>query len=144
MSRLSAWLTRTAEKFAGSFYEGPEMPDRLAQMVTVFANMNRRATRTEWAEFAREHAREAYRSGFIRGAERVERASDETLIEAPMSPEAIADLDGPDWRWLAVNPDLSSPVEIVTDEAPDEPSLIVEQMREMENTTPFGWRGPVS
>ena len=112
-------------------------------MVTVFANVHRHASRAEWAEFAREHAREAYRSGFTRGAERIERESDENLVEVPMSPEAIADLDGPDWRWLPVNPDLSSPNEIVSDEAPDEPSIILEQMLEMEQP-PFGWHGPTS
>jgi len=62
-----AWLKRTVERAGGRWYEGPEPPARLAQHVALFAENNPRATVSEWAAFAAEHAMNSYRAGWDRG-----------------------------------------------------------------------------
>jgi hypothetical protein len=87
-------VTRLAEKLAGHFYEGPEPPERIAEMARVFASLHPRATRGEWLAMAEELAREAYRSGWVRGFEYAERDPEEPAV----SPEVIADAHLPGWR----------------------------------------------
>lgn len=72
------------------------MPVRFADVVASFANANPAATVGDWAEFAREHAREAYRAGYVRGYEYVERDPEGYRQDLP--PEVLADMLDPDWR----------------------------------------------
>lgn len=96
---LSRWLGRVAEKMARRYYEGPDPPARLGEIVITFANLNPQATRAEWARFAEGHAREAYRVGYVRGAEYVERDPAEREALRNADPEQLADALNPDWRW---------------------------------------------
>ena len=96
MSAFRRWLVKAAEKFAERYHEGPEPPERLKEMVIVFANLHPRATREEWAAFASNHAAEAYRSGYARGREWAER---EEYRDPEIDPEVIADAHDPNWRW---------------------------------------------
>jgi hypothetical protein len=91
------WLKRVIEKLFGRWNETYEAPERLREMVVLFANMHPHATRADWLEFAAGHAAEAYRSGYIRGWERSERDA-EAMPWATTSPEVIADEMDPDWR----------------------------------------------
>ncbi len=94
------------EKLFDRFYEGPEPPDRLGDMVIAFANMYPSATRLDWVQFASEHARECYRSGYLRGFEYAEREPDEPEVD----PDELMDaLEGRAWRDNPVGPDLSPP-----------------------------------
>ena len=97
MTILSRWIATRAEKYLERYYEGPEPPVRLADIVIEFANLYPTATRAQWVRFVTEHAREAYRSGYQRGYEYVERDPD--FFSKDMPPEMIADLHDPDWRW---------------------------------------------
>lgn len=106
MTRFSRFFRRMFEKWVGAFYEGPEPPDRLGDMVIVFANLHPRATRAQWAKFATEHARECYRSGWVRGMENSERDEREPEIE----PEVMADaMDGGAWRERPAGPRMEAP-----------------------------------
>lgn len=87
---------RLIDKFLGRFYEGPEPPTRLSYDVRSFANANPHATRASWEEFADSHARRAYREGYIRGVEYVERDTEQWWPD--VDPEIIADEYDPLWR----------------------------------------------
>lgn len=79
---LVRWLQRTTEKLLGTWREGPEPPKRLDDLVIVFARMHPHATRRQWVEVAQALAREAYRTGFVRGYEHAERDPEEPDVEA--------------------------------------------------------------
>lgn len=125
--RVRRWARRFAEKLAGNFYEGPEPPERVAEMARAFASMNPRATKGEWLAMSQELAREAYRSGWTRGFEFAERDPE----EPNPAPEELADVMSPgwrdrahDWRWAT---DLPVPTEldrVPDDEAPSDDERI--------------------
>ena len=70
---------------------GPEPPARLLDMVADWANENPRATRGEWASFARGMAREAFMLGYLSGY------SSASSVEG-LDPDAAADAVDPSWR----------------------------------------------
>lgn len=97
MTPFARWLRRQWERLVGRYHEGPEAPDRLREMVLLFANAHPIATRQEWVDFAAGHAAQAYQSGYVRGWERSERDPDaQPWREAP--PEEVADRMSPGWR----------------------------------------------
>jgi hypothetical protein len=112
-TRFTRWLRRLAEKVGGTFYEGPEAPERLQDVVHAFAEAHPRATRAEWASMAVELAREAYRVGYARGYENSERDPDEPAH----SPEEVASAVDPDWRWRRI--ELVGGEMVVHEEEPD-------------------------
>ena len=97
MTPFQKLVRRVVERWRRTYYEGPEPPARLGEMVVDFANHNPHATRQEWIEFGRFHAAECYRSGFTRGAEWAERDFGSRMPD--VSPERIADAQDPDWEW---------------------------------------------
>lgn len=97
MTALKRWLSRRAERFLDRYYEGPEPPLRIADLAIEFANLYPQATRAMWLRFATDHAREAYRAGYQRGYEYVERDPD--FFRSDLPPDMIADQMDPDWRW---------------------------------------------
>ncbi len=97
MTPFGNWLRRQWERWVGKWYEGPTPPQRLREMVVLFANMYPHATRQEWVEFAAGHAGEAYTSGYVRGWERSER-DPEAMPWRVTNPEMIADEMDPGWR----------------------------------------------
>lgn len=103
MTSVARWVRDWIEKRLTRFYEGPQPPERLDTMVDYFASTNPRATRDEWAEFAKAHARETYRSGYVRGIEYVERDPDEQRVLKDALddrvPGQLADALDSDWRW---------------------------------------------
>ena len=119
-SRVGRWLRRFLEKRLANYYEGPDAPERLAEMVVWFANANPHATRAEWVEFAALHAAECYRSGYVRGYEYSER--DPVVRE--FQPEEVADALYPDWRWAPeIRLDGKFDYEPLEDEKPERPEL---------------------
>jgi hypothetical protein len=126
------FFKRIAEKWFGTWNEGPEPPDRLMNMVFVFALEHPHATRGDWIRFSIEHAAEAYRSAYTRGVEYAER----TPVEPGTPPDKIADAVDPNWRW-GDEVDLTNLNEsgMVRDEVPPEYVLMrehVEHMRQRE------------
>lgn len=115
------------DRWLGRFYEGPQPPARLRELAVAFANAHPRATRAQWVEFAAAHGDEAYRSGYVRGAEYVER---DAFARPDVPPEVMADALYPDWRW-APAVDLTAPEDPVTDDAEDEHDRARRQVREM-------------
>lgn len=116
---VRAWIRRWADRVTDRYYEGPQPPARLAQMVVEFANQHPNATRAEWVRFACGHARECYRSGWTRGEEHAER--DPTELSG--IPEQLADALDPswrervhDWRWDGGITPLSEPDTLVPEE----------------------------
>lgn len=95
MTPFGKFLKNLAEKAVGRFYEGPEAPLRLRDMVTAFANDHPRATKGEWVEFAAKLAEEAYKSGYVRGFEYTERTFD---WRDDVPPEVLADWIDPSWK----------------------------------------------
>lgn len=95
MTPFLSFVKRAAEKIFGEWYEGPNPPERLLAMVEAFAKAYPHATRGEWIGFAAEQAREAYKAGWVRGIEYVERDPD---WHPDLPPEIIADMLDPDWR----------------------------------------------
>jgi hypothetical protein len=76
MTAFNRLLRRIGQSIAGSYYEGEEPPARFADIVEAFALTKPAPTRAQWAEFARKHAEEAYRQGWVRGWERAERGGE--------------------------------------------------------------------
>jgi hypothetical protein len=74
VSFLGRKLRDLAEKTAKIFYEGPHPPQRLTDAVRHFATIAR--SQTEWRQFAAIHACEAYKTGYVRGLECLERQLD--------------------------------------------------------------------
>ena len=129
MTPFKRWLKKAAEKYAASFYEGPEPPQRLADMVTVFANMYPNATRAEWVSFASGHAQECYRSGFVRGYEAFERDDDPEWRH--FRPEELADQMDPNWRWQPMPVVLDLPFERVEDEPLEDITALMRRAKGM-------------
>jgi hypothetical protein len=113
-------VRRLLERAAGAIDDGPEPPDRLAEMVVAFANDNPHATRAEWVAFSAQHAAECWRSGYRRGFENVE------LPE--QDPDRVADELDPNWRW---SPDirLVGDAGAVVLEENDEQELVASEVR---------------
>jgi hypothetical protein len=119
MSRFGRWLHRLLERWMGRYYEGPNPPDRLGEMVIVFANEYPTITRQEWADYASAHARNCYRAGFMRGMEYIERDPD---WYGTVHPEFAADQLDPNWRF-APEVQLDFPDEVPPTEALDEAGI---------------------
>lgn len=96
--RVKKWLRARLEKWAGTFYEGPEPPERFRDHAVFFANLNPRATREEWVEFATELSRETYSAGYYRGYEASERERGDAEDFTTLPPDIIADQMDPEWR----------------------------------------------
>lgn len=99
MTPVVRWFRNLREKLFGKFYEGPEPPERIGEIVIVYANTFPAATRADWVRFAADHAREAYRAGYVRGVEYIERDPEERVILTQLDPDVVADALSPDWRW---------------------------------------------
>lgn len=87
-------IRRTFEWLFGRWYEGPQIPDRIILEVKQFTKYHPRATRAEWMVFAAELAELAYRAGWTRGYEYLERNN----VASQFNPDAVADAMDPDWR----------------------------------------------
>jgi hypothetical protein len=104
LTPFARWWRKIRDALQARYYEGPQPPRRLNEIVLVFANEHPTATRLEWITFAIEHARESYRTGWIRGMEYTERSPEEQEAIRNADPDAVADGLDPDWRWQpAVN-----------------------------------------
>ena len=99
--RARAWVRKLLERWLDRFSEGPDAPQRTKDMVVAFANSNPRATRADWVRFSQEHAAEAWRAGYLRGVEYVER--DPELWRPRLPPEVSASAQDPGWS-LDENP----------------------------------------
>lgn len=111
MTPIVKTLRNIYERVRGRFYDGPDPPRRLADMVVVFANMHPDATRAQWANFASLHAAECYRSGYVRGYEWCERDLDSR--DPDVDPERLMEQMGHGWEWM------DEPVEL------DDPDVVV-------------------
>jgi hypothetical protein len=134
-SRAKKWIRAWLEKLIGCFYEGEVPPQRLREIVTVWANEHPHATRAEWLTMVEEWGDEVYRSAFLRGVEYVER--DPTFWK-DIDPDLIADEIDPDWRWrpevkLDGDPDFV-PIE---DELPQLEDILIDLEREQRDDTRF-------
>lgn len=96
--RVRKWLRARLEKWAGTYYEGPEPPERFRDHAVFFANLHPQATREDWVEFATELARETYMAGYTRGYEASEREQREDDPNPMFPPDVIADQMEPEWR----------------------------------------------
>ena len=94
----------------GRYYDGPEPPVRLAEMVLRFAEMYPRATKRQWVDFAARHAFEGYRAGYVRGQEWCERDLDRR--DPAVDPEEAMLAAGYDDSWL------DHPVDLQDEAAP--------------------------
>lgn len=108
-------LKGSVEKFFGRFYEGPEPPKRLDDLVRGFERANPKAGWAEWREFAQQLAGYAYREGWVRGNEAHARDPDEEAYHR-LPPELEADAMDPGWRRYPIGPDLENPREDESDE----------------------------
>jgi hypothetical protein len=93
---LTSIIRRWGERLFGKWFEGPEMPTRLATVADDFARMVPNASSAEWVEVARSMARAAYHAGWQRGFEHAERREQHPWQVLP--PERIADSTDPTWR----------------------------------------------
>jgi hypothetical protein len=114
MTRAARWWRNLLERHLGRFYEGPEPPRRLAEMVLQFAELYPRATKQQWIEFAARHAIECYRTGYVRGYEWCER--DLVRRDPAVEPEELLRGQGDDGSWLDHAVDLGDTAAPVQDE----------------------------
>lgn len=128
--KISKRVRDAIERWLGTYYEGPEPPERMTVQVTVFANVFPHATRAEWVAFAQRAIYEAYCSGYVRGAEYVERAPETWLPE--VDPTEIADATMPGWR----DEPVVLHAEVVDDEAVMEPRRFEAEMKKLMETIP--------
>jgi hypothetical protein len=99
LTPFARWWRKVRESLQARYYEGPHPPRRLNEIVLAFANEHPAATRLEWVTFAIEHARETYRTGWVRGMEYTERSPEERTAIRTADPDAAADMLDPDWKW---------------------------------------------
>lgn len=97
---LKHFMLKWGEKFAGTFYEGPEPPKRLKEKVQLFRLYYPHATPAEWAEFSLKLAKNSYQEGFVRGHQWVEREWEGPEID----PEVLAEVEGEDWSLAEQSP----------------------------------------
>jgi hypothetical protein len=90
MNRVSRWFNDLYQRLRDRYYEGPNPPNRIVQIAELYADTHPRATRGDWIEFASNHAKEAYRAGWVRGFEWRERT---------MRGEIVREVDEADWEW---------------------------------------------
>ena len=77
LSRLGRLFRDLLERLLGRYREGPEPPPRIAEEARFFRSLAREApTEEEWEAFAAGLADRAYRDGFTRGIEWLERSWD--------------------------------------------------------------------
>lgn len=69
IERLRRRLRVALEKAAGTYYEGPSPPSRLADAVRAFRVMYPEADADAWERFSREEAARGYQEGWQRGFE---------------------------------------------------------------------------
>ncbi len=89
-------LRNVWERLFGKFYDGPEPPERLTQMVQLFMIAHPFATRQQWAQFASKHSGETYKSGYVRGFEWAERDLDRKPTDHL---EVMQHLEAHGWSW---------------------------------------------
>ncbi len=94
MTPFLKFIHRMSDKWFGKWYEGPEPPARMGEMLLAWAEANPRATREEWLEVASRASAESYRSGYVRGYEHAERVP---TTPSP-TPDEVADAVDPGWR----------------------------------------------
>lgn len=112
MTPVERFLRNAAEKLAKRYYEGPQAPDRLLELVSAFRAENPNPSAAEWEEFSKKLAGYAYRAGWQRGYEWAERQGPDEKPWAKLPPEMVADFEDPDWRWRQAGPDLALPDEV--------------------------------
>jgi len=119
------------QRWRKAFYDGPETPKRLPDMVLAFTVAYPRATKAEWIGFARKLADESYRSGWTRGFEWAERDLDRR--DPVVDPEVLMENEGQDWEWYALGeePEPSDVDEVVTDEPEDAVGERARHVKEM-------------
>lgn len=76
MSMLGRAVNKAYELIRSTYYEGPDPPGRLKQIVIDFANSHPKATRKQWVAFCSKLADDSYRDGYTRGFEWAERDLD--------------------------------------------------------------------
>lgn len=125
--RIKRWATKKLETVLDRYYEGPEPPERLTQLVLAFVELYPHATRADWMRFAIDFGKECYRSGYQRGAEYVERAPETWRPDMP--PEMVADALDPDWRWRSWNGGIGfGGHDVPVHEEPDEEERFLEEI----------------
>lgn len=126
--RLKNWIRTKAEKALDRFYEGPQPPERLIELVLAFVELYPNATRADWMRFAIEHGNECYRSGYQRGVEYVERAPETWRPDVP--PEVVADMVDPDWRWRPYDGGIEyEQHEVPVTEEPNEVQRVIDEIK---------------
>lgn len=114
---LARFLGRVLEKMFGVYYEGPEAPKRISDIVLDFANHNPEATREEWVAFAQSHAAVSYRSGYARGVEWTDRDLGRREPPVPVE-ELLHHNEVHEWRWPVAPGDLTYPEDVPKDAEP--------------------------
>lgn len=127
MTPFKRLVVSTLEKAIGRYYEGPEPPGYIDRMVEQFAQDAPRATRGQWVAFALGLAQEAYRAGYTRGYEYVERTDD---WHPTLPPEVVADMMDPTWKDDERGINLAEAGAIVPDEPPTEDEAMDEEIED--------------
>jgi len=122
------FVRKVGEKLVGKYYEGPELPDRIRDMVVEFANDHPRATKGDWVDFATALLSETYEAGWLRGYERDARTYD---WRPDIAPEVLADMLDPTWREDGRGILLREAGAIVVDEPPTEEDILRRQSEEV-------------
>ena len=128
MTPFGKLVRKIGEKLVGKFYEGPELPSRLREMVVRFANEHPRATKGDWVEFTTSLLSETYESGWLQGVERTERTYD---WRPDIAPEILADMLDPGWKEDGRGIQLQSAGAIVVDDEETDEDLLRRQSNEV-------------
>jgi hypothetical protein len=119
------------EKALGRFYEGPEPPPRLTEELKLFRVMHPLATPAEWEAVAARLIVNAYRDGYVRGFEAMERDPSQrgevegALLLAQREDWSLAAADPRIARILATGRDDADPLAGVP---PDEQHAFLEAL----------------
>lgn len=133
-SRFVRWLQRTRDRLLGVWNEGPEPPERLAEIVQTFAEQHPHATRGDWIRFTTSQLGEVWTQAWLRGFEHAERDPD------TFDPDELATALDPDWRWRPGGITVPDESEEVPDNV-DEDVLRDETIKSLMNRRTFDERG---
>lgn len=120
---LFRFLIKAYERLLGIFFEGPNLPRRFIDEISLFCSRFPKATREQWINFTIYCSRTSYQQGYLRGLEAVER--DREHFPEKVSTVFIAADSDPNWGTKEENS-----AEVGDIPGPD---MISEEMQKMQS-----------
>jgi len=125
MCLLARFFFKLYQRFRGTFYEGPDPPNRILEETVTFSQLYPDATRKQWIAFTVGLARFFYKAGYLRGFEWAER--DISKFPEKSNPILKAAEEDPNWGVMTLE---DTPVR--DDLQPTEPPVLFDTVKQQD------------